>query len=252
MKFVRYEIENHVAYGMLDDDTITEIQGSIFSQYKVTAATCLLKEVRLLSPVAPSKLICVGQDHLQGISHMHKNTELPSHSMKPPSAFIGPGAAIRCPQIGANLSHRGQLAVVIKDRIRNISEKEALDHVLGYTCLNDIIDLDLTAVDGQWFRAQAFDTFAPFGPCVATDLDPSNSEVQTFVNGQLVQSAKCSQQPFPVSYLVHYISQAMTLLPGDLIGTGTPIGGGPLRPGDLVEVAIEGIGTLSNSVETIS
>jgi 2-keto-4-pentenoate hydratase/2-oxohepta-3-ene-1,7-dioic acid hydratase in catechol pathway len=141
---------------------------------------------------------------------------------------------------------------VIKDRIRNISEKEALDHVLGYTCFNDIIDLNLIDVDGQWFRAQAFDTFAPFGPCVSTDLDPSSSEVQTFVNGQLVQCAKCSRQPFPVSYLVHYISQAMTLLPGDIISTGTPIGGGPLKPGDLVAVTIEGIGTLRNSVEAIS
>lgn len=251
MKFVRYEIESHIAYGIMDDNTITEIRGSIFSEYKVTATTFLLDEVRVLSPVKPSKLICVGQDHLQSISNSNKNTEVPAHSMKPPSAFIGPGETIRYPKAGGNLFHKGQLAVVIKDKIKNISEKEALAHVLGYTCLNDIIDLSLTTVDGQWFRAQAFDTFAPFGPYVSTDIDPLNSEVRTFVNGQLVQSAKCSQQRFTVSYLVHYISQAMTLLPGDIISTGTPMATGLLRPGDRVEVTIEGIGTLSNPVEAI-
>ena len=252
MKFVRYQTESHIAYGILENNTVSEINGSLFNEYEVTTSTYLLDEIRLLPPVEPSKIICVGQEHLDRISNINQKPEVPNHSMKPPSAFIGPDEPILYPKIGKQVSHKGQLAAVIKDKIKNISEEEASNHVLGYTCFNDVFDRNLTTVGGQWFRAQAFDTFAPFGPCVATDLNPLSLEVQTFLNGQLVQSGKCSQQDFSVPYLVHYLSQAMTLFPGDIISTGTPIGVGPLHPGDVVEITIEGIGTLSNPVKAIS
>jgi 2-keto-4-pentenoate hydratase/2-oxohepta-3-ene-1,7-dioic acid hydratase in catechol pathway len=252
MKFVRYQVENKIVFGIIENNTVSEIRGSIFSEYEVTASIYRIDEIRLLSPVEPSKIICVCQEHLDRLSNINQKPEVPNHSMKPPSASIGPGDSIIYPKIGGQISSKGQLSVVIKDKIRNVSEDEAMNHVLGFTCFNDIIDLSLTDVGGQWFRAQAFDTFAPFGPCVATGLNPLDLEVKAFLNGELVQTGKCCNTVFPVPYLVHYISQSMTLFPGDIISTGTPIGVVRLQPGDVVEINIEGIGTLRNPVRSIS
>lgn len=246
MKFVRYKTKNDISYGILENNIVKELEGSIFDEYILTQKTYELSEIQLLSPVQPSQIICVGQEHI--MTNQDEIPLVPTYNAKPPSAVVGPDENIVYPEICKNVSHKGQLAVIIKDKIRNISEEDAMNHVLGYTCFNDIIDLELTKVAGQWFRAQAFDTFAPFGPCVETNLDPSGIEIKTIVNDVLVSVGKCGKEPFSIPYIIHYLSQAMTLFPGDIISTGTPIESGSLQPGDVVEVKIEGIGTLRNPV----
>jgi 2-keto-4-pentenoate hydratase/2-oxohepta-3-ene-1,7-dioic acid hydratase in catechol pathway len=153
--------------------------------------------------------------------------------------------------VATRVDYEGELAVVIKDRIKDVPESEALKHVLGYTCLNDMTERDLTKVQGQLTRAKGFDTFGPFGPCVATGLDPFKLTVKTYLNGKLVQEGRTADMVFSVPYLVSYLSQCMTLFPGDLISTGTPKGIGPMKPGDVVEVSIDGIGTLRNTLKTL-
>jgi 2-keto-4-pentenoate hydratase/2-oxohepta-3-ene-1,7-dioic acid hydratase in catechol pathway len=251
LKFVRYAMDGRTSYGILKDCTVIEIQGSIFDNYEPTGTTCELDDVRLLAPVEPSKIICVGLNYLKHINELKKERPLyPSHFLKAPSAVINPGDSIILPPEIDFTSYEGELAFIIKDKMKDVPEDEALDHVLGYTCLNDITARDLIGkyALSQFIRAKGFDTFAPFGPCVATDLNPSDLTVRTFLNQELVQEGKCSDMIFSVAYLVHYLSQCMTFFPGDIISTGTPSGIKPLQDGDTVAVSIEGIGTLQSPV----
>ncbi len=252
MKFVRYQVHGKISYGILEDDTIQEILGSIFGDFKTTSAKCRLSEVRLLPPVEPTKILCVGlnfRDHIEELGE--KTPEYPSHFLKPLTTVIGPEDPILYPRIARRVDYEGELAAVIKDRVKDVPLDKALEHVLGYTCFNDITERELTQKQGQLTRAKGFDTFAPFGPCIATGLDSSKLTVQTYLNGKLVQEGQTENLIFSVPFLVHYLSQCMTLLPGDLISTGTPRGIGPLKPGDIVEVTIKGIGTLRNPVRSI-
>ena len=169
--------------------------------------------------------------------------------LKPPTAVIGPNGIIIYPRSSRRVDYEGELAVVIKKEARNLGEADDPgDYILGYTCINDVTARDLQAKDVQFTRSKSFDTFAPLGPCVATGLDHSNLTVKTFLNGRLRQSSSTRQLIFPVPFLVRFISGVMTLCPGDIIATGTPAGIGPMEPGDRVDVQIEGIGTLSNTV----
>jgi 2-keto-4-pentenoate hydratase/2-oxohepta-3-ene-1,7-dioic acid hydratase in catechol pathway len=252
VKFVRYQHEDHVTYGIWEGDLIRELSGGILEKFETTSITHELDDVCLLPPVAPSKVLCGGlnyRDHIEEIGA--DMPELPSHFIKPPSAVLSPEAPIIYPRIGKRVDYEGELAVVIKDIIKDIPPEEALDHVLGFTCFNDVTERTLSRVPGQLTRAKGFDTFAPFGPCIATDLDPFELTVQTYLNGGLVQEGRTSRMVFSVPFLIHYLSQCMTLYPGDVISTGTPGGVGPMNPGDVVEVTIDGIGTLRNRVERI-
>ena len=249
MKFVRYQINGRVSYGILEENEIKTIQGSIFGDYETTGASLPLDDVRLLTPVEPTKIVCVGLNYKDHIAEINVNPpEFPSHFMKPSSAIIGPGDAIIYPKIAKRVDYEGELAVVIKDKIKDVSEAEALDHVLGYTCFNDVTERNLSKAQGQLTRSKGFDTFASFGPCIATDLDPSNLTVRTFLNGKKVQEGYTGNMTFSAAFLVHYLSQCMTFSPGDIISTGTPLGVSPMVPGDVVEVTIDGIGTLTNPV----
>jgi 2-keto-4-pentenoate hydratase/2-oxohepta-3-ene-1,7-dioic acid hydratase in catechol pathway len=195
----------------------------------------------------------VGLNYRDHIEELGANSpEFPSHFLKPPTAIIGPGDAIIYPRIAKQVDYEGEVAAVIKDPIKDVSEVEALDHVLGYTCFNDVTERKLSTVQGQLTRSKGFDTFAAFGPCVATGLDPVDITVRTFLNGKLVQEGRTGDMTFSVAYLVHYLSQCMTLYPGDIISTGTPKGVGPMVPGDVVEISVEGIGVLKNPVESVS
>jgi 2-keto-4-pentenoate hydratase/2-oxohepta-3-ene-1,7-dioic acid hydratase in catechol pathway len=172
--------------------------------------------------------------------------------LKPSTAVIGPHEAIMYPEMSSRVDYEGELAVVMKRRTYRLEdEAEAADRILGYTCLNDVTARDLQEKDKQFTRAKSFDTFAAVGPCIATDLDPAGLEIKTFLNGKLRQSSNTKHLIFSVPFLVCFISRIMTLLPGDIITTGTPAGVGPMLPGDRVDVQIEGIGTLSNSVHKI-
>ena len=250
MKFVRFQSQDRVAYGIWEGDIIREISGSIFGKFQETSNQYKISGVRLLTPVEPTKILCVGLNYRAHIEELGRSLpEFPAHFIKPLTCLIGPDDPIIYPRVGKYVSYEGELALVIKDRIKDISEEEALTHVLGYTCLNDVTERTLAEVPGQLTRAKGFDTFAPCGPCIATGLDPANLNVRTYLNGKLMQDGNTSDLVFSVRFLIHYLSQCMTLFPGDIISTGTPQGIHPMKPGDVVEVSIDGIGTLRNTVQ---
>ena len=210
-----------------------------------------LSEVKLLAPSVPSKIVALGlnyRDHAKELGL--PIPEEPLLFLKPPSAVIGPEEKIILPPESKRVDYEAELAVVIRKRARRIAPQRAFDYILGYTCFNDVTARDLQKKDGQWTRAKSFDTFAPFGPWIETDLDPSNLKVRSYLNGFLRQDSSTSELIFPVPEIVSFVSQVMTLEPGDVIATGTPPGIGPLSSGDLIEVEIEGIGRLKNYVIT--
>ncbi|MEA3488968.1 MAG: fumarylacetoacetate hydrolase family protein [Candidatus Omnitrophota bacterium] len=208
-----------------------------------------LGRITLLAPVEPSKIVLVGlnyRDHARELGM--PVPEEPIIFLKPPTAVIGPSQEIFYPGCSFRVDYEAELGVVIKDRIRGIGKEEAADHIAGYTCLNDVTARDLQKKDTQWSRAKSFDTFAPVGPWIETDLDPSDLRICSYLNGELKQDSRTSEFVFSVPELVEFISGIMTLLPGDVIATGTPPGTGPMNPGDEVVIEIEGIGRLANRV----
>jgi 2-keto-4-pentenoate hydratase/2-oxohepta-3-ene-1,7-dioic acid hydratase in catechol pathway len=207
-----------------------------------------LEEVELLAPSEPSKVVCVGLNYVEHAKEL--KMDLPSEPiifLKPPTAMIGSGADIVMPPSSSQVDYEGELAVVIKKRCRNVPVGRADEYILGYANFNDVTARDLQRRDGQWTRAKSFDTFAPMGPYVV-DLDPSALKIQTRVNGVVRQKSSTSDLIFPVQELIGFVSEIMTLLPGDVIATGTPPGVGSLSAGDVVEVEIEGLGVLKNGV----
>lgn len=205
-----------------------------------------------LAPCVPSKIIAVGRNYVEHAREQQAEVpEEPLIFLKPPSAVIGPGHPIRLPPQSRQVEHEAELAVVIGRRGKNIPEHAAWEYVLGVTCGNDVTARDLQRRDGQWTRSKGFDTFCPLGPWIVTDLPPEaiqNAEILCRVNGEVRQRGNTRDMVFPIPALIAYISSVMTLEPGDVILTGTPAGVGPLRPGDWVEVEIEGIGVLRNPV----
>jgi 2-keto-4-pentenoate hydratase/2-oxohepta-3-ene-1,7-dioic acid hydratase in catechol pathway len=209
-----------------------------------------LEEVSLLAPVRPSKVICVGLNYADHAKELNMPApEEPIIFIKPPSAVIGPGKSIFYPLCSAQVDYEAELAVVIKDEVRCVAAASAKDHILGYTCFNDVTARDLQKIDGQWTRAKSFDTFAPLGPWIESDLDVRDIRVSSYLNGEIKQSSRTSELIFDIPRLIEFISGVMTLFPGDVIATGTPAGVGPMAPGDEIVVEIEGIGRLVNLVE---
>jgi len=250
MKIYRVRLQDRVLYGALDQDRLIPISGSIFEDFTVGGESIPFGGVLLLPPVAPSKIVAVGlnyKDHA-----MERGKPLPEEPLlflKPSTSVIGPFEAIVYPKMSKRVDYEGELAVVIKKRVSLLADDEPVDpFILGYTCFNDVTARDLQDKDKQFTRAKSFDTFASIGPCLVTDLDPSALEIKTFLNGKLHQSSNTRNLIFSIPYLIRFISNIMTLLPGDVITTGTPSGIGPMVPGDKVDVQIEGIGTLSNRV----
>ena len=253
MKIYRFKHGERVLYGILKEDTLYPVEGSIYRKFSVGDAGIPIGEVELLPPAEPTKIVAIGSNYRDHAQEMGK--PLPAEPLifiKPSSAVIGPGGIIRYPEISKRVDYEGELALVIRKESRLLGDHDdTAEYILGYTCFNDITARDLQIKDGQFTRAKGFDTFAAFGPCVVTDLDPSRLEIKTFLNGKLKQSSNTHHLIFPVPFLVRFISQIMTLYPGDMITTGTPAGIGPMEPGDRVDVQIEGIGTLSNTVAKI-
>ena len=236
---VRFRLDGKVRGGSLSVE-----ENRIVSSGDVLA----LQDVELLAPCQPSKIVCVGLNYTEHAREL--KMELPAEPvlfLKPPSAILGPGGQIVYPPSSRQVDYEGELAAVIGKRCKSIPAEEAEKYILGYTCFNDVTARDLQRKDVQWTRAKSFDTFAPFGPWIAK-IDPSNANIETRVNGAVKQKSNTSDLIFDISRLVEFISQVMTLEPGDLIATGTPPGVGPLQKGDVVEVEIEGIGILRNSV----
>jgi 2-keto-4-pentenoate hydratase/2-oxohepta-3-ene-1,7-dioic acid hydratase in catechol pathway len=213
-----------------------------------------LADARLVAPVAPSKIVCVGRNYREHAAEL--GNPMPAEPLlflKAPSSLVGDGDAIELPAVSQRVEHEGELAVVIGRQCRRVSDAEnPLDYVLGYTCLNDVTARDLQKRDVQFTRAKSFDTFCPVGPLIETALDPLDLHVETRVNGEVRQRGRTSVMAFTVPYLIRYISHVMTMLPGDVISTGTPAGVGPLADGDVCEVEVEGIGILRNPVRAVA
>ena len=256
MRFVRFTVADRIAYGVVDgegDDqaalTVTAIDGHPFAPYERTQAVFPIADVRLLPPVLPSKVIGVGKNYADHAAELGGEApQTPVLFLKPSTAIVGDAEAIMLPSQSAQVEHEGELAVVIGRLAREVPESRVADVVLGYSCANDVTARDLQRGDGPWTRAKGFDSFCPLGPWIATGVDPTDLGMQTHVNGELRQSGRTSQMVHPVSELVQFVSSVMTLLPGDVILTGTPAGVGPLVDDDTVTVTIEQVGTLTNHV----
>jgi len=246
MKICKFQYGDIVSAGVIEGDAVI-----VFENNRRRDQTFSLSDVKLLPPVAPSKIVCIGRNYSEHAAEL--GNEVPSEPLlflKAPSAIINSGEAIRLPSQSQQVEHEGELAVVIGRRCKSIADDDdAMQYVLGFTCLNDVTARDLQKKDGQFARAKSFDTFCPVGPFIETELQLDQVSLTTRVNGEVRQFGRTWQMVFPVDFLIRYISNMMTLMPGDVIATGTPSGVARLEKGDVCEVEIEGIGILRNPVE---
>jgi 2-keto-4-pentenoate hydratase/2-oxohepta-3-ene-1,7-dioic acid hydratase in catechol pathway len=254
MKFCRFlsaaTASAEARYGILDGDRVKELDASPWAEWGETGNSVPAGEVRLLTPVEPRKIVCIGRNYAAHAAEL--GNEVPKDPLiflKPSTAIVGPDEPIVLPKYSLRVEHEGELGLVIGRRCSHLNDDEdSLSYVLGYTCVNDVTARDLQKADVQFTRAKGFDTFCPVGPYIETELRPADLLVETFVNGELRQSGRTSLMAFSPAFLVRWLSRMMTLEPGDLIATGTPSGVGPLLAQDTVEVRIEGIGVLRNPV----
>jgi len=249
MKFLRFLSNNLEKYGLAEDLKVREIKGNIFGKYEILENTYFLSDIKFLPPTVPSKIIALGLNYFDHAKELKmKIPEEPLIFLKPTSAIIGNKEKIIYPRMSTRLDYEAELGVIIKNRIKDVNQKEVYENILGYTCFNDVTARDLQQNDGQWTRAKSFDTFAPIGPYIVTDLEPNNLKIELRKNGQVKQHSSTKNMIFKIDKIVSFVSQIMTLNPGDVIVTGTPPGVGELLLGDKVEVEIEGIGILENTV----
>lgn len=248
MRVVRLLHEGDCRYGLADDDTVTLISDEPFAAWEPEGIVPL-HGAELLPPTTPTKIVCVGLNYRPHIIEMgHEMPTEPVIFLKPSTSVIGPGATIPLPEDSGRVDHEAELGVVIGRRTHKANPEEAAANVLGFTCGNDVTARDIQKRDGQWTRAKGFDGFCPLGPWIETDIEPDDLLVECYVNGQRRQSARTSDMLFDPYRLISFISQSMTLVPGDVVLTGTPGGIGPLHDGESVEVRISGVGSLVNPV----
>ncbi|MEZ7754907.1 fumarylacetoacetate hydrolase family protein [Microbacterium paraoxydans] len=251
MKIARFSHDDAIMYGIIDDRELVVLAGDpMFSGYETTGARVPVTEVTLLAPVIPrSKVVCVGKNYHDHAAEMGGVApEEPLLFLKPNTAVIGPDDAIVRPvALSERTEYEGELVVVIGRIAKNVKAENALDHVLGYTIGNDVTARDLQRKDGQWSRAKGFDTFCPLGPVIETDFDPAQATLETRVNGEVRQHAPLTDMIHSVAAIIEYASAVFTLLPGDVIMTGTPAGVGTFEAGDTIEVEISGLGILRNT-----
>src|SRR5271167_3152656 len=263
MKYCRFNLDGSAHYGLVEsvagNDAITrlllqpphESDGDIEGLPSRRIERIPLAEASLLTPVQPSKIVCVGRNYREHAAEL--GNAVPSEPLlffKPPSSLLAPGWEIRRPKLSQRVDFEGELAVVIGKKCYKLgADEDVRPYILGYTCLNDVTARDLQNKDGQWTRAKGFDTFCPVGPVVTDEINPwSGLGVETRVNGAVRQQGNTRDFIFSLGVVIRYITQAMTLVPGDLIATGTPKGVGPVVAGDVIEISVEGVGTLMNPV----
>ncbi|GGZ77876.1 fumarylacetoacetate hydrolase family protein [Streptomyces subrutilus] len=264
MRIARFSIDGNVAFGAVEGDAapgaggelvLDIIKGIPFADFELSGTKVPLSKVRLLPPVLPSKVVAIGRnyaEHAAELGHAvvdeQGRLEPPVTFFKPSTSVVGPGDPITYPSFTQDLHYEAELAVVIGRMCREVPRERVKDVILGYTCANDVTARDIQQREKQWARAKGFDSSCPLGPWIETDLDPGDLAIQCTVNGEQRQLGRTGDMIRPVEDLIVHISEAMTLLPGDVILTGTPAGVGPLNVGDEVAVTIEGIGTLTNKV----
>jgi len=250
VKILRVKCKERISFGILEGEKVLLAEGDPFSGFSGFGPLVSLEEVKLLPPVEPTKIIGLGlnyRDHAEEVGL--KAPSEPLIFLKPSTSVIGPEEPIVIPPSSKRVDYEGELAIVISKRAKDLSLEEAHKYILGYTCFNDITARDIQLREKQWTRAKGYDTFAPLGPWIENEIDPLNLNLETLVNGERRQLSNTKNLIFNPFELVSFISHIMTLLPGDVIATGTPSGIGPLKEGDIVEVKIEGIGTLRNPVK---
>lgn len=257
MRIVRYQIKGKKpGYGILENNLIKGFSHIPFSQFRKFSTSLPavdtvynVNEVKLLAPCLPSKIICLGKNYLSHVEEFNSDVpSVPLIFLKPPTSIVGSYEQIVLPRGSRRVDYEGELAVVIGKKAKNIQQKQAHDYILGYTCFNDVSERHNQKLDGQWTRAKGYDTFAPLGPWIETEVNPDDLKLETYLNGELRQSARTSDLIFKIPELLHFISTIMTLIPGDVIATGTTSGVGKMNHGDVVEVKIEKIGNLKNFV----
>jgi 2-keto-4-pentenoate hydratase/2-oxohepta-3-ene-1,7-dioic acid hydratase in catechol pathway len=249
VRIARFSVEGDVAFGIVEGDEVAALVSHPFGPLSFTGDRYPLDAVRLLAPVIPSKVVAIGKNYADHAREMGgEPPAAPVMFLKPSTAVVGPGDPVARPPGVERLDYEGELAVVVGRLARDVPAERALDVVLGYTCANDVTARDQQAADGQWTRAKGYDSFCPLGPWVETGLDPAASRVTTTLNGATKQDAATSLLLHDVPALVAYVTKVMTLLPGDVILTGTPAGVGPMEVGDEVAVTVAGVGTLTNHV----
>lgn len=249
-KFCRFIYKGEIGWGrIVSDEEIQKVKGDPFEGLEVEGVKLPFSDIELLPPSIPSKIVAIGlnyRDHAEEVKL--KLPEEPLIFLKPSTAVVGPNNAIVIPPMSKRVDYEGELGVIIGKKARNVEVAQAWEYIAGYTCFNDVTARDLQYRDKQWTRAKSFDTFAPIGPCLVKGINPSDLSLKTELNGKVVQSTTTAQLIFTVDRLLSFISHVMTLLPGDVIATGTTSGIGPMQPGDQVTVTIEGIGSLTNPV----
>jgi 2-keto-4-pentenoate hydratase/2-oxohepta-3-ene-1,7-dioic acid hydratase in catechol pathway len=239
VRLVRLRQDNYLAYGVLEKDLIHEISGSIFGDFTKTDTTYKLEEVKLLTPCEPTKILCVGLNYLFHIKELGLDVpKKPASFMKPLSSIINPGENIIIPKVAERVDYEGEMAVVIKDRIKDVSREEALNHILGVTAFNDVTERILSYTPQLVTYSKAFDTFTSFGPFIDTDVNPANLTVRTYLNGEKMQEGNTNGLLFSAAHIISFFSQCMTLFPGDIIATGTPEHVLGMKDGDCVAVEI--------------
>lgn len=253
MKIIRYQLDDEIRFGILEDDnSIRKLIGSPFEKLNKSEIITEIDKVKIMPPVKPSKIIGVGLNYVSHIEEMGmKQPDFPMLFMKPSTAVIGTNDPIVYPSIGKVVEYEAELAIIIGKPARKIKESNALDYVLGYTCGNDVSERIIQKAEmnmGSILVSKGFDSFNPLGPVISTDIDPKNTQVIARLNGDERQNANTSDLLFEVSELISYISEAIHLLPGDVIMSGTPSGVGPIKVGDEIEIEIGGIGILRNNV----
>lgn len=249
-RFVRFAHEEGPRYGLLDGPEVVVIAPHPFTEFKPTGERVPVDGLQLLAPVIPSKVVCVGKNYRDHAAELGSEVpDEPLFFLKPSSSVIGPGEPIRIPSdLSSEIHHEAELAVVVGALLQRVTPEQALAGVLGYTCANDVTARDLQRRESQWFRAKSFDSFCPLGPAITTDLDPSGLSVRCLVDGDVRQDGTTADLVWDVATLLSDISQVVTLLPSDVVLTGTPAGVGPIEPGQRVRVEIDGIGSLDNPV----
>lgn len=254
MRLLRFRHDGRIAHGIAPsgDDVVRVLAGTFFEDPVPTGLELEIAELELLAPVLPSKLVCVGKNYAAHAAEFGmKVPDEPLLFLKPSTAVIGPGDPIRLLPISRRVDYEGELAVVIGRIARSVPAEDAYKAILGYTCANDVTLRDLQKIDDQWARAKGFDGSCPLGPWIETDVDPNDVDIWTRLNGEVVQHGSTTDLAFGVATLIEYVTTFMTLLPGDVLLTGTPEGVGRLAPGDLVEVEVDGVGVLANPVTPV-
>lgn len=255
MKYVKIQRDGGAVWGELRGETVFTMEGTPYEGIHYDGKSLLLRECVFLAPCDATKIVCVGKnyyDHIEEMKSMFDasgNPDKPTLFLKAPNTLNAHLGIIEAPDFVGRLDYEGELAVVIKKRAKNVKAEDALDYILGVTCLNDVTARDIQKSDGQWARGKSMDGFAPMGPIVTDEVDPDHAAIRTRLNGRVVQESDTSLFITNVNDTIAFITASMTLEPGDVIATGTPSGVGPMKSGDVVEVEIDGVGTLKNTVK---